>query len=484
MTKKLALVLTLFSTSILFGQNKLKTEPFIIKGQLIDCTEKYVCIFFEDKDGQPLIDTIHLDTNGNFYLKTFKVKKPQRANIQQNNIRINNLFVAPGYNLTITGNGKDFLSLLKTKKITGIGSESNNYYFILDSILNVRVDTTRWFQLKETNLLTYIKKERKLKDSVASLVFNTSAVQDKYLTYFGKMVLLDNKLMELYMLLTHINMNRYNYEKSVAIVKNNIDNSVLNNLRRDEYLNSYDYKNGFISIAYLNYLVNLDYLRDSTLRNKKEYKLDKANKVYRGKVKEFVIYKFILSYFDFCPSLEKLNEYKEQFEPYISVLANQFYKKSISTKLSNKESELLKTLIGKPAPKFTLESNLGHIYNLEDFKGKVIYLDLWASWCGPCRKETPSFKILYDKYRNLSQIAFISIAVSDGINEWKKALKEDKPDWIQLLDKEGAVLKSYVANSIPKFILIDKQGNIVNMDAPRPSSGEEIEKLLNQEIAK
>ena len=71
----------------------------------------------------------------------------------------------------------------------------------------------------------------------------------------------------------------------------------------------------------------------------------------------------------------------------------------------------------------------------------------------------------------------------DSIQFTKKALEEDKPSWIQLIDKEGIVSKSYVANMIPKFILIDKQGNIVSFDAPGPGSVE-IEKLLNEEIIK
>jgi thiol-disulfide isomerase/thioredoxin len=138
--------------------------------------------------------------------------------------------------------------------------------------------------------------------------------------------------------------------------------------------------------------------------------------------------------------------------------------------------------IGKPAPSFTLVSNLEKAYKLDDFKGKVVYIDLWASWCVPCREETPSFKALVEKYKSDHRVAFISIAVHDEINNWKKALQEDKPEWIQLLDKDEIIVKSYFANEIPRFILIDKKGNIVSFDAPRPSSGEEIEALLIKEI--
>lgn len=91
---------------------------------------------------------------------------------------------------------------------------------------------------------------------------------------------------------------------------------------------------------------------------------------------------------------------------------------------------------------------------------------------------------MYEKYKNDQRIAFIGIAIHDGMDKWKKAIEEDKPDWIQLIDKNDLVMNTYVANAIPQFILIDKQGNIVNFDAPRPSSGQEIENLLIQEIVK
>ena len=151
---------------------------------------------------------------------------------------------------------------------------------------------------------------------------------------------------------------------------------------------------------------------------------------------------------------------------------------------AEKEKDLVKTQVGKPAPDFTLQDNFGKTVSLNDFKGKVIYIDVWASWCGPCRDETPALKLLYEKYKKDSRVAFISVAARDVFKDWKKALEEDKPEWIQLIDKEDVVWKSYTAYSIPNFVLVDKQGNILNIDAPRPSSGVEIEKLIDAEILK
>lgn len=212
----------LASTILLFGQEKFKTDPFIIKGQITNCPEKQLKIYFKDGNGDLIVDTLNLDGSGNFNLMTFKVKYPQRSYIRQNNIQINDILIAPGYNLTIKGNGKDFLSLLQTKRITGIGSESNRYRIVLDSILIARMDIRDFNQLNEIDFLTYIKKDQKLIDSMAHVIFEKKPIQDKYLKYFGSLVRLDNKFIKLATLVTYVIFNNYNYEKSIAFVRNNL----------------------------------------------------------------------------------------------------------------------------------------------------------------------------------------------------------------------------------------------------------------------
>ena len=270
----------LSSTILLFGQEKFKTAPFIIKGQITNCPEKHLKIHYKDSNGDLIIDTLNLDEYGNFNLMTFKVKYPQRSSIMQNNIQIKDVLIAPGYNLTITGNGKDFLSLLQTKRITGTGSESNRYRIVLDSILIARMDIRDFNQLNEIDFLTYIKKDEILKDSMAHVIFDKNPIQDKYLKHFGSLVRLDNKFIKLSMLVTYVNLNNYNYEKSVAFVRNNFDHTILDNLYRDDYLISDTYRNNLIRTEYLNYLINLDCKKDSKIVRDLRYKLEKVNKVY------------------------------------------------------------------------------------------------------------------------------------------------------------------------------------------------------------
>jgi thiol-disulfide isomerase/thioredoxin len=151
--------------------------------------------------------------------------------------------------------------------------------------------------------------------------------------------------------------------------------------------------------------------------------------------------------------------------------------------LEARKVDLLRTEVGKPAPPFALESEGGSLYTLGDFRNKVVYLDLWASWCGSCREEIPSLKMLHDKYRNNQQVAIVSIAVNDRFADWKKAVASDKPGWLQLFDREGMVARQYFANLIPQFVLIDKMGNIIEFNAPWPSTGKEIENLIDKAVA-
>lgn len=483
MRKLILISLFAFCKSMLFGQTIFKQEPFIVKGQLKECPEKFLMLYFEDDNYLPLSDTIYINEDGTFYLKSFKIKKPQRANIQKNRTQINDIFIAPGYDLTLTGNAKDYNTLSKTRKLSGVGSLSNQYQFILDSILIERGSQVSVFQLKQVELISFLQERRKLQDSIIRRVFSNTT-KEKHLSYVKKFVELDNQYQELNRLLQFVNNHKLSYDESISFVKNNFDKNVLRDILKEMNLKSGMYKDGIISNEYLDYLVNLDYLRDSTLKKQKNYKLEKIKNAYQGKVKEYVLHKLMSSYLLFSRTFLNLNTNRELLEPYIPLLTNINYKKSIDTLYANKEKELLRSEIGKPAVNFILDDNFGNKVSLHDFKGKVVYIDVWASWCGPCRAETPAFKLLYENYKNDSRVVFISIASRDAFRDWKKALEEDKTEWIQLIDKDDVVWKAYTTYSIPNFILIDKNGNILNFDAPMPSSGIEIQKLIDVAILK
>ena len=139
-----------------------------------------------------------------------------------------------------------------------------------------------------------------------------------------------------------------------------------------------------------------------------------------------------------------------------------------------------------PSSSFDYENHKGGKTKLEDLRGKYVYIDVWATWCGPCRQEIPFLKKVEEKYHG-KNIEFVSISVDvlKDHEKWKTFVSEKELGGIQLFadkDWNSEFMKSYGINSIPRFILIDPKGNIVKSDAERPSSPklqEELDKLLN-----
>lgn len=466
------------------AQQKSKTQPFILKGQCSDCKNKFIVMSFEDLFGNRYADTIPLDTNGKFYLKTWKIKAPVQAAITFAQNHTTGLNVAPGFDLTLTANESGMLTFLKTKKIAGTGAECNAYRFVADSIFCASIEKMRnsdMNSMSDSTMLTLLNEETRLYDSVAKAVFS-KPIGDKNHDFFKQVTGYEVMFTKLSKLLFIIDWFSYNKEKAIKFLKDNF-NYRINDIYRNEYMLS-SYYTGFMSIDFSNYLVDLDCKIDSGLQNNEFYVLEKINKEFKGLIKEYALHWRLKNMIGACASPKELEAKRKTLRPFIAGLNNADLRRSLYNHLSEREIALSTIKPGMPAPAFTLESITGSTHSLADYKGKVVYVDVWASWCSPCRAEIPKLKALYEKYKNDDRIVFLSIAVSDKIEKWKKAVEDDKATWTQLFDKGNTIQQAYYANAIPKFILIDKQGNIVDPDAPRPSSGKEIEKLLKQEMEK
>lgn len=143
-------------------------------------------------------------------------------------------------------------------------------------------------------------------------------------------------------------------------------------------------------------------------------------------------------------------------------------------------------LKGKPSPEFDYENFKGGKTKLSDLKGKYIYIDLWATWCAPCRAEIPYLQKIEEKYHG-KNIEFVSISIDKAKDneKWKKFVTDKKLGGVQLFadkDWESEFVVNYGVDGIPRFILIDPKGNVVSADAERPSSPDlqkQLDSILN-----
>ena len=137
-----------------------------------------------------------------------------------------------------------------------------------------------------------------------------------------------------------------------------------------------------------------------------------------------------------------------------------------------------KAAVGCPSPDFKGEDINGKQMSLRDFRGKYVYIDMWATWCGPCQKELPSLKKLEEKYAGRN-IVFVGLSIDADKAKWEARVKSGELCGTQLYIGRGSKFQAdYRISGIPRFILLDPNGRIVNPDMTRPSS-EDTEKILN-----
>ncbi len=141
-----------------------------------------------------------------------------------------------------------------------------------------------------------------------------------------------------------------------------------------------------------------------------------------------------------------------------------------------KQAQVTSGLVGKRSPNFEFENHKGGKTKLADLKGKYVYIDTWATWCGPCRAEIPSLKKVEEAMKG-KKVAFVSISIDEkkDYEKWRNFVKEKDLGGVQLIADnawQSEFATAYGINSIPRFILLDPKGNVVDANAKRPSDPE------------
>lgn len=436
-----------------------------IQGKFItDGSPKQMCIYkIENCECEELASTT-VDKNGNFAFSIFPEEEGFYViarNAMAHNFRYI-FYLKPGDNLNFSIS-KDNYQL--TGNNTAENQEMEKWHQAIYPIetkavyFNLSRSTFHDFFPELTDLAPSLQKFPKAK--TANRTFN-AAFED-----FKHYNLCDNALMFLFTPRTeqpqtsdyvdfYKNLHIADYTKSISLLNYPGGLNLLANIKMTNYRTDASITPEQMSTIFKQY-------SDDALK-------EIVNPIIKGE--------FVLSVAKTAKIYSVLMEYIEKNKHFLVNDEQKLRMSQILAKLDKNES-------GHAAPLFTLPDTNGKMHALADYRGKLVYIDFWATWCGPCKREIPFMTKLEEEYANNKDIVFMSISCDKETDKqkWLDMVKEKGMKGLQLFtgDLKAQVSEPYHINAIPKFVLIGKDGKLISGDAPRPSS-DKIRPLIDSHL--
>jgi thiol-disulfide isomerase/thioredoxin len=454
MKNKLILLLTLI---VLFSCNSKKNNRTVLTGKI------------DNLDGEVYLESTGLKHNcemtgkGDFKI-VLDISQSNYFKLKTNKTEIL-LFLFPGDSININFDNNNWIS-----KIQYSGNRTNELTYLLDyaKLYNSVADTfdiAKYYSLEPDKFLKTV-------DSYKQLFIDRLAKNDKLDKEFKGF---ENQRI-LYIWSWDKNTypkNHFLYAKQKAQLPNDyfdyikeldLNDSVL--MRFSDYT---DFLKTYVDLQYYQKVEN-DNQNKYDRNFKTKLQLDIINnKFSNSKIRDYLLNNVMLS------QIEDLAVDSTDLAIFNSLCTNQEFKSIISTKF-NSISSLLK---GRPAPKFSIVSQSNKVISLDDFRGKYLYIDFWATYCAPCIIEMPYLNKLENDFKG-KNIVFLGLCIESKKEQWEKIISVNKPSGMQVwLDKEQTdmIKNDFKVTAEPTYILIDKDGNYIDSRAPRPS--ENIRDILN-----
>ncbi|UNY98635.1 TlpA family protein disulfide reductase [Zhouia spongiae] len=430
----------IIAATIISCQKEQKVDYTLVQGKIDNATGKEIII-----RGNDFTQKIALKEDGSF-ADTLRVS-PGYYTLAEGR-ESTAVYLEPGYNLNISLNTEQFD---ETIKYTGTGAENSN--FLANKLLIQEKESLSPQELYKLEEDAFKNKIQEDKDKAMKALNESQNLGESFVALETKSINYDY----LSKISTYTNAHRYLTKNQDFKPSEGFD-AELSDL---DYNNEEDYKNFG---TYKN-LVNTHYGEKIAEVDASTSIFDVLNSIPGESIKNDLARS--LSY-RISPSAENAQEI---YDAIMKVSTDADFKQKLETKYTT----IKKLTKGNPSPTFEAYENYnGGTTSLADLKGKYVYVDVWATWCGPCKAEIPFLKEIEKEYHD-KNIEFVSISVDKAKDKdkWKQMVADKELKGVQLFaDKDWSsdFVKNYAISGIPRFILIDPNGNIISADADRPSN--------------
>ncbi len=460
------ILLLIFCISFLFSckneNKKEKVQYVLFSGNIKNHIDQKIKIYGDDTNFQKVID---INKNGSFS-DTLKINSKGNYSFLIDQKRTN-MYLDRGDQLHLSVDVKNFEQSIIFQ---GISSDINNYIIqkqILDQTF--LLDHSTLFSKEVNEFKDQIREQKQTKNNLLKKYSNlekefiSSEIRKNHYEYLSQL---------------------YSYEGLHPYFTNKINyktpKSFLDEFKNFDFDNAIDFeKSGVYRKLCFDIFFKIADEKDKV--SSVNFMKNQLTKIKTTKIKDLLI-KNIANRISL-----KNNESKDLYEIIMQVSDDQQLKTDLTNKIKEIQKIQERTARGQNSPTFVNYVNSkGGNTSLIDFKGKYLFLDIWATWCGSCIKEFPYLEKIKKKYKNRN-IEFIGISIDkeEKYSAWKKMVKEKELGGIQLFadnDWNSKFIQDYGISSIPRFILIDPTGKIIEAIAPPPSNPKLIEIFENLKI--
>lgn len=450
----------LIAVLLFAGCKKHVNNEIIVIGHLKGTDIKKISLKSDD-----LIFEALVDSNGTFILK-FVCTQPRAYQLNINDKL--NLFLIPGDSVIINKDGADY------QFSGGQSAALSSYYLKWDkdwNKLTYTIDEKKFYSMEPDDFTKTIYKY------IDALKVPLNELSKKVLNINPEFMHLENERVK-YRMIVHLQAYGYELHKyhtgKDPVLRESFHSYMKDvNLNDSSLLQLEEYKRFLTEYIY--------YKSRKSFQSNKEIPKDKyaLTNIMLNSVSHELMNQRVIDYVTHSLIFDQ-TKLLQVDDKNLAIFKEQCKNKEFIKDVENLYKELQTVMPGKPAPDFELYDSKDKKYTLSDFKGKYLLIDVWGAFCGPCKKEAPYLNQIELDYKG-KNIEFIGTCFENNKEIWLKRIKEYKLGGIQLTAKSGwdsQFKKDYQIPWIPTYILIDKEGKIIDARASKPS--ENLRDLLNK----